>query len=234
MPAIGTLLRTLRARSASPPVGDGPRRSLLLLMMVAMGLLPGCNMLLPTVFVSEHKKKILAEYDKLPGTRTAILVWAPTETTFDYPHIELELADHIAAYLGVMLNQGGSSLDIVDPRDIADFLQREPRAKSEPTAVGEHFNADRVVFVELLQFQVRDPTAPSLLQGHLHAAVSVYDLSGTPDGRSRNELTAVEIYHPEGTPVLLGPTNASVIRKETYRKFAETVARKFYDHTVDL
>ena len=70
--------------------------------------------------------------------------------------------------------------------------------------------------------------------GRIDAAVSVYDVKGDASGSRRYELDEVETVYPEMQSMLFNETNAMIVRKETYEKFAETIARKFYDHEVEL
>jgi len=210
------------------------KRVILLWAVVIAGFgVQGCNLLVPFIFVGEHKKKIMAEFDKLPQTRTAILVWTDQETRYDYPWIRLELASYIASELSAELNKGNSHIDIVDPRDVSDFLQTDMSAGIDPVKVGRKYNADYVIFVQLLEFQIRDPASPQLVQGKINAAVSVHDVRADPDQTVRYELAPVETAVPK-TPVLLTPTNSARVREQLYRSFSEQVARKFYDYTVDL
>jgi hypothetical protein len=44
----------------------------------------------------------------------------------------------------------------------------------------------------------------------------------------------VACFYPDDQAVLHTATNSTLIREATYRKFAEVVARKFYEHLVDL
>jgi hypothetical protein len=64
--------------------------------------------------------------------------------------------------------------------------------------------------------------------------VSVHDIHADPDQLSRYELAPVACQYPEGAPLLINATNAPLVREATYRKFAEQVARKFYEHHIDL
>ena len=77
---------------------------------VMLGLLSGCNLLTPIAFLGPHQRKVAAEFDKLEGKRTLIMVWAEPETLFDYPHIRLELA----TYIGDKLVAGLKDCDLVD------------------------------------------------------------------------------------------------------------------------
>jgi len=195
---------------------------------------PACNMLLPAMFVGEHKKKITAEFDKLEGTRTLVLAWAPPATLFDYPYIRFEVASRVTGQLASRLRGTDRGTDLVDPRDVADYLQKEPDAAADPMKVGRQFDADYVVFVEISRFQIRDPHSPELLQGTIEAGVSVFDMHVDPDLDPRHELTPVEAVYPPNGPKLMTATNAQFIREATYDIFSEQVARKFYDYTVDL
>lgn len=210
------------------------RHCVAVLGLAALALVSGCNMLTPLIFVGEHKKKILPEFDKLAQSRVVLLVWTDQATLFDYPNARIELATYIGDKLYSEMSQRNLGTELVDPRDVEDFLERNTAAQVDPEMVGRHFRADDVVWVEVYKFQVRDPAQPQFLRGEIQASVAVYDLRGDAGEPTRYELTPIECVYPEGPPVLLSATNSPLIRESMYRKFAEQVSRKFYEHTVDL
>jgi len=191
-------------------------------------------MLTPLIFVGEHRKKISAEFDKLAGKRVAVLVWTEPATLFDYRFARIELATYVSDKLRTELQQRQKATQVVDARDVEDFLQRNVDAQVDPYAVGRKFEADYVIYLEVLKFQMRNPREPQFLTGRIDASVTVHDIRADPDQLRRYELSPVRCIHPEGSPVLLSRTNAPLVREATYRKFAEQVARKFYEHTVEL
>ena len=199
-------------------------------LCLAAGVSGGCNLLVPFIFLGEHKRKVPAEFDKLEGTRTAVVVWAEPETLFDYPHVRLELG----SYTGDKIRANVKDCDIVDSFRVEEFLERNADDTIDPRKVGAHFEADMVVYIELLEFQVRDRSAPDLLRGRVKASVSVYDLRADPDEISSFVLESVEVVCPQNQPVLMSSRNAQLIRQQTYDLFSEKVARKFYEHKVDL
>ncbi len=204
---------------------------------VLLALIPmtaACNWLTPLIFVGEHKKEISAEFSKLAGTRVAILVWTPPETIFEYQFARFELASYVSDKLAAEMAGEKTSVDLVDPCDVEDFIEKDPDAQLDPRRVGEHFDADYVVYLELVLFQIRDPEQPQFLRGRISASVAVHDVRADPDMPQSFELAPVETVYPEHAPILMNPTNSLMIREQTYRKFAEEVARKFYDYTVDL
>lgn len=199
-----------------------------------IGATAGCNLLTPLVFIGEHKKRITPEFDKLPHRRVAVLVWTDPATLFDYPHARFELATYVADKLDYEMAQRHHGTEVVDPREVEDFLQRNVDAQFDPAKVGRHFKTDYVIYLELLKFQIRDPDQPQFLRGRIHTSVAVFDTGADPDERSRFELAPVHCVYPERSPILISATNSPLVREATYRKFAELVARKFYEYTVDL
>ena len=195
---------------------------------------PGCNWLTPLAFVGEHKQQVYAEFDKLPDSRTLILVWTPPETLFDYPHIRFELTSYLADKLHAGLMEKKQQVDLVDPRDVEDYLQQQFSKRIDPAEVGRHFKADYVIYLELLQFQLRSPEEPQFLRGQIESSIAVYDLTGDGDLPGRFELTPVRTVYPEKGPLVLSSTNALHVRETLYRMFAEQTARKFYDHLIDM
>jgi hypothetical protein len=197
-------------------------------------LLASCNLLTPFVVLGEHTKKVSPEFDKLAGKRVAVLVWTEPATLFDYPHVRFELATYIGDKLYAEMGQRDLGTQVVDPRDVEDYLQKNIDAQIDPYAVGRKFKADYVVYLEVLEFQIRDAQAPQFLRGRIQASVSVHDIHADREPQRRFELTPVQCVHPEDQPVLMSATNSPLIREATYRKFAEQVARKFYEHTIEM
>ena len=78
------------------------------------------------------------------------------------------------------------------------------------------------------------PIHPQLLQGNIEASVAVHDVKAERDRSRRYELTPIQCTYPDKGPVGMTATNSPLVREATYRKFAEEVARKFYEHTVEL
>jgi hypothetical protein len=171
-----------------------------------------------------------AEFDRLGGERVAVLVWAGQDTLFDYPHVRLE----VGAYTGDKIRARVEECDVVDQRQVEEFLERNPEAAVDPVMVGEQFEADMVVYIELRRFQMRDPSAPDLLRAHVDGSVTVYDLSAEADEIGRFPLNPVAVVYPENQPLLMSTRAAQQVRRSVYELFSERVAWKFHEHQVDL
>ncbi len=209
------------------------KRIRLCAMLTAL-MLTSCNLLTPIIFVGEHRKRVFPEFDKLAHSRVAILVWTEAATLFDYPHVRYELASYIADKMDYEMSERKLETEVVDPRDVEDFLQKNLDAQVDPQMVGRQFQADYVIYMEIIKFQIRDPAEPHFLQGKIQASVVVHDMRADRDQRQYYELTEVKSFFPDSAPVLMTANNSALIREATYRKFAEEVARKFYEHTIEL
>lgn len=205
------------------------KTSLKLWLVCTPVLLTGCNWFLPLAFILPDTKNVAPEYDKLPNHKVLIMLWAEPETLYDYPYIRYELSE----YIGDKIRANVKGVQVVNERKIEEHLLRYPDAAIDPDEVGQHFAAQIVIYIELLEFQIRDPEAPDLLQGQIEASIRVLNLTGQSGAAATQELDPVSITCPD-IPVLYTATNPIVIRNETYRLFAEQVARKFYKHKEKL
>jgi len=203
--------------------------SVRLAVVTAALSLTGCNWFVPLAFVLPDTKTVPAEYAQLADKTALVMVWAEPETLFDYPHIRLELA----SFIGDKIRAEVDECHMIDARDVEGYIERTAEASYSPRLVGQHFEVDMVVYIELLEFQIRDPDAPDFLQGRIQASIGVHDLSADPDDLGYQELAPVATIYPD-QPALFTPTAPVVIRNQTYAKFSETVARKFYEHKEKL
>lgn len=187
-------------------------------------VLAGCNLLIPLMLMQEHKRTVPPEFSKLKGKRTMVLIWAEPETLFDYPHVRLELSTYISDKIRAQVPE----VTLVEPLKVEDHIQKTLDADADPQHLGKHFDAEMVVYLELLEFQVRDPGMPDLVQARIGASVAVYDLTADPDETRCYELAPVHVAEPQNNALLISRANIMQVRQEAYLKFAETVARKFY------
>ena len=199
-----------------------------------LGCLPslilGCKALaIPFVpFMEEPTKPVPAEYPHLEGRKVAILVWADSETLFEYRNAQLELSEYVLAALKGNLKK----VTFVPNRTIVDHQRGDPDwDRRSPAALGNELGAERVLMLELTQYTTREPESPHLYRGRISANVKVYDCShaeSAPTYRSN-----VETIYPSGSAAEWGSSDASV-RDATMRAFAADVAGKFHDRRVKV
>lgn len=207
------------------------KRLLSYVLLLGLPAVAGCNWLVPFIFLGEEPMQDMpAEFNRLDGKRVLVLVWADSATLFDYPSVRFE----ISAYVGDRLVADMPKTTIVDRRKVEDHLQRSLLSSFDPVELGHKFKAEMVLYIELLEFQIRDPTAPDFLRGRIHATVMMYDMDSDPDDPEYYELEPVDVTHPENRPVLISHATETQIRQESYEAFAERVARKFHSYKEKL
>lgn len=208
-----------------------PRRlgriALLLPLLVGAS---GCNLVaLPwLLWGKKPTRNVPAEYPYLAGKSVCVAVWADSNTLFEYPFVQLELAEHLAAAIEPQIEQ----VSFVPARDVVDLQRSEPDWDREhESVIGARFRVDRVLRVDLTQYTTREPDSPHLMRGRIAASIKVFD-SARPDA-SPLYRAMVESVYPENTSGEWGSDDRA-IRKATLEAFAAKVARKFYDHNVEV
>jgi hypothetical protein len=195
----------------------------LLLLAVANG---GCKVI--ALWGREPTREIPAEFPYLEGKKVCMLVWADSETLFEYPDVQLEVSEHVAGAMKSHIR----GISFIPNRSVIEFQRRETDwDRQDPAVVGARFGADRVLMIELTQYTTREPDSPHLYRGRIGANVKVYNANyrkSAPVFR-----TPVEIAYPPDSVGQWG-TDDQAIRKAAMESFAEELAGKFYDRRVKV
>lgn len=191
----------------------------------------GCNWLIPgMILAGPPTEKVEPEFARLKGKKVLVLVWAPPAVLTNYPYARYD----IAKYVGDALRSQIEEVTTVSARHVEDYVSKRSQGAADPEVVGRHFQADLVVYLELLRYRMRWPESPHLYRGDIHASVVVFDLNAAGGEPERYELSTASVLHPEGAPVSVHKTTEQKLRKETSEIFAERVALKFKAHRVEL
>ncbi len=196
------------------------------LLLLAATLCGGCNwfkglgLLLP-----EPQRTVPAEFAHLEGS-VAIVVWVHPETLYDYPNVRLELASHVADQIAASVR---AKLSFADMMEIEQYIDRKGGRVVDPAQIGRQFGTHFVVYMEILEFTLRDPFVPDLLQAKIRASVTVHDLEDKDYGPRAYDLAPVAIMVPD-RPAPFTQSNAMLIRKVAYETFGGLVARKFHEY----
>lgn len=197
--------------------------AVLLPLLAASG---GCRLI--ALFGNPPTKDVAAEYPYLEDKWVCIVVRAPMETLFEFPHVQRELADHVR----IPLEGNLRGVRVVDPRKVADFQRDEPAWETmDPALLGKRFHAARVLELDLTQYTTRQPESPHLYRGHITAAVRVYN-ADYPNSQPAYR-TEVQTVYPPNSPGQWG-TSDKEIRQATMEAFAQQLVGKFYDRKVKV
>ena len=111
-------------------------------------------------------------------------------------------------------------LKLVKDRELRQWKDKHARWETKPLqSVGEDFNVDYVIELEVTDFAVADPKSPYLYQGRANVAFKVHDVK-------KDQLVFTETYRrefPIGRPVPVG----DVASEDSFRQaFLRVVAKE--------
>ena len=91
----------------------------------------------------------LTQYRGLPRQRVVLLVYCDDATTFLYPQARQEVSSFVAAELAKKLPKA----QLVNYHTVIDYQNNTPAWDALPVkAIGKHFSADRVIYIELIAY----------------------------------------------------------------------------------
>ena len=192
--------------------------------LLLLAFLPGCSGFRGLAYLlgEEMTRDVPAEYQWLAHQKVAIIVRADAETTFEYPHVQLELAD----YVRVALEANVKGITVIDPRKVVD-LQRGNGdwSRRDPALLGRDLGADKVLELDVVQYTTRDPESPHVYHGVIVAGANVYN-TAYPDSEPAYHQE-IKARYPEKDTATLG-TGDREVRRGMMETFAAELAGKFY------
>jgi hypothetical protein len=212
-------------------------KTTVILMILAAGGLLGCNILGPLLYfiVPEQKKWIEPEFAGLEKHSVAVVIYADEGVLFEYPTAKMELSGLIAAQLEDPNH--AKDIKVVPPDQVLRYQVESINWQSmEKTKLGKVFGADYVLFVSLMQFTTHEEGSVNLYRGHITAEAALYQTS-LPERHARvwpsgPTNAMISVVFPPHAPVGGFGDNDSKIRFETEKRFADTLAKKFYRYEV--
>ncbi len=191
----------------------------------------GCNVLIPAMILAgPPTKEVKAEFSRLADKKVLVHVWVPPSVQQLYPHSRFDVARYVAGKLRADIK----GVTTVSTNKVEDYVSRSSDPVIDSAELGRRFDADMVVYIEVLTYQMRDPDSPQLFRGQISGSVNVFDLVSAGEQAERYELSSATAVHPPSGPVSVLKTDEQTIRKQTSEAFAEEVCKKFKDHKVEL
>ncbi|MBS0203933.1 MAG: hypothetical protein JSS49_13595 [Planctomycetes bacterium] len=215
-----------------------PRR--LLIQAVSAGLcgaiatfLPGCSlgvmfgkMVMGEPLVPADFRTMTGE-DLTKGKHTVLVVCkAPNYVDEDNSTLSYDLID------GVTRRMKLNGVQVVNPDQVASWVDEHGGVGIDPTELAEEFNPDYVVVIEVQSFSYREPNSPKLLRGQAAGYVRAYEVLEV-DGHYRVNNVFVREFnskYPKHQPLQEEQRSEIVFQKEYMDRFCDALAQKFYDH----
>jgi len=204
-------------------------KSILLLFSL---LLPccGCNLLEFPVYVifGQSHTTVKAEYTGLQNQTVALIVSGQPAIDFDYPYARMDLALACAQAIG----QHVKNVKFVDQEKIDQFQQAVFDWYVLPMSdIAARFEAQRLLYLELLQFTLVEIDSVNLLRGRISVQLRLYDMESDQPHTPSYESELAVVF-PENAPLPMSDATRTALEQHTISLFADELARKFYKHKI--
>jgi hypothetical protein len=203
-------------------------RKQVILMVLFLSFLSGCNILAYPAYLifGDHNPKIEAEYDGLVDMHIALMIVGHPGIDFEFPYITTNLA-----LMGAnLMSQKVEGVSFVEQKKIDAFLQQSSQwIGLDRDRIKNKFNAQQLIYIELVRLTLLEENSVNLLRGRLIANLKVYDLQASPNDQEVYE-TDIQIIVPEAAAIYASDSARQQIEQKLMIEFAIRLAYKFYDH----
>jgi hypothetical protein len=208
---------------------------LLCLTLFPLSLLAcGCNVLgLAASAVPEGD--IPARYKDLRDHSVAVLVWAPRGLEVDYPALRLDLVTAIQGRLQRAQKAGRGELKNTTfphaPASLVRFQEDHPELERSPIVnVAPRLGVQRLIYIELENFQTRAEQAVDLYRGAATVSLRVVEVEGGKAKVAYEESGLTVVYPPAAPPEGVPGAGDARMYRGTVDQLSTGVARRFYAH----
>ena len=200
-------------------------------LWTAVGACTGCNVarwLSTPLWPEDEKIQVEAQYRGLDGKSVAVMVAANDHVLFRHPTATLDVCRAVTARLVKEMN----TVTVVDPQQVIGYQNSNPHWDRVPYGkLIDAMGVERIVFIELDDYQTNEPGNPHLWHGRIsgHVGVIAHDASDPDQFVFYAPVTA---EFPEQSTVGVVNTDAERIRLGLRTNFSRDAAGLFYDHEV--
>jgi hypothetical protein len=212
-------MRTQRATGSSV----GLKLAAGVIVCVALATATGCIGTFANLMNAAQGNVVAANYTGLKGKRVAVVCVSNSES-FGPSYASLALADLV----GKLLERNIPSASIIEPRKIADWIDRNDWDYLNYKAVGQGVDAEMVVAIDLDSFSLHE--GKTLYKGRADISVVVYDM--TQDGKEVFAYSPTQIQFPENAGHHTTDMSEEIFRRQFLGVVASRVARQFYAYDV--
>lgn len=195
--------------------------------------LPGCSLGVMFGKMLNGEPKVPAEFRKMTkddltkGDHTVLVVCAaPESIDSEISTLSYDVID------GVTRRMKLHGIEVINPDEVASWLDVNGGADLDPTELAAEFNPDYIIFIEIQSFSFREPNSPKLLRGQASGIVRVVEVSEIDGHKRANSVFVTEFSstYPKHQPVSEQGRSSLIFQKEYMDRFCDHLAEKFYDH----
>ena len=199
------------------------RRTAVVLSLILLLPFTGClQRIVATAAYLTIGPNIDAECEALDGKRVAVLCRPPASLEYRYAGADQELAKRI----GNLLRIDGDKIDVVDHREVENWLDQKDFSDHDMQVLAKDVGADMVLKIELETFSLLE--GQTLRRGRASADISVYDVSQNGELVWTKPLD--EFLFPANSAVPIQEKSEKVFRSQYLNMLASKIAKSFYEH----
>jgi len=195
-------------------------------------LLSGCDAMAYMLYmISPRNADVEAEYEALNEGSVAIVVYADQATEYEYFDVRRSVSMTVLGEL----ERRVEGVEIIDPARVVRYQDENIYWDEMPkTQLGKALGADFILFISLLEFSTREPGSLNLYRGRITAQVGLFKTALAERQARVWYAREVRVRYPENDPTGELSESDRKIRERTEQKFADKLAKKFYDHEVPI
>jgi hypothetical protein len=199
-----------------------PVAAFALAALVAAG---GCNPFTALYFLFlMPPPKVPAAYDGLQKKKVALVVHASRGAQFQHAGVDNDVARNVAREL----RENVKGIELCDIAEVREW--RDEHEDFDLTDVGEKFQADRVVYLEIYEFTLFQEQSSQLYRGKTKIHVQVADMEKEGDIVFEED---VELEFPPSRPIPASDMSQQKFRGLFMRFLARKTAHLFFKYRPD-
>ena len=207
----------------------------LVLLLAMTSHLSGCSMFVMAGKLFFGDPKMTSSFKSATGTdlvsdrqRVLVVCSTPDSIKEEFPSLDFDLLDGVTRRLSL------HNIDIVNPDDVATWLDDNGGSWDHPSDLAADFQTDFIIHIDLDRFTYKEENSPMLYRGRTSGVLRVYKVLEEDGMRIAREVYSPEYtsVYPEHNPISSSKFSAKVFRKRYLDRISDQIAQLFYDHRV--
>ena len=204
-------------------------------LLSGVAVMMGCDPRMSLYFLQPFEPTIAHTGPDLSGKLVVVLAHAVNGANNDFQMLERDLTKEFQR----SVRAANSSIKFARFERVSEWQQEHSDWNAEEAL--NHFEADAVIFLEIEQFQIQDPSTPMLFQGHskIHVQVTTKDYPKDKKGKPiKSEPKEVDVIYNDFRDTIFPKTapmsmELGVSKAAFKNKFMKLVATELSWHFVD-
>ena len=199
-------------------------------------LLSGCALF--AVMAAKQNVRVKPTYVRLNDQTVAFMVWADRPMRIEHGALQLDIAQGLDTKFKTEQAHGASELKGTKfprergPEAILAYQRNYPGMSDSILDVAPRLGVNRLIYVEVNDFELHPEEVPELFKGFLRANVQVIEVVNGKATIAHNE--EVKVTFPEKGPEVGTPNSSeAIIYRGTVDLFTTEVARKFVTYEME-